>query len=97
MYQKRFVNLVKSMPLTLGVRMGRWAIYHKIPVKTISEITGARRQTIYNWMSGGEVAPSYRSVVERLLASMERSKTSSEAWSAVCTEFNLQDSPTENS
>ena len=89
MYHANFVAKVQALPLSLGVRLGRWAIFHDIPVSQISAATGATRQTVYNWMRGGEVTPAYRVAVERVLACLQSTRTTEEARRKICSEFNL--------
>jgi hypothetical protein len=89
MYHVNFITKVKQLPLTLGVRLGRWAIYHDISVTDLARASGATRQTVYNWMHGGEITPSYRNTVERLVSCLQSSKSTEEAWRKICTDFNL--------
>jgi hypothetical protein len=64
---------------TLGNQLGRWAIKLNFPVIQISQYTGATRQTVYNWFSGTEVTPSYRTSVTNLLRILQTSNTVEEA------------------
>lgn len=66
-------------PKTLGNQLGRWAVHLDFPVIQISQYTGATRQTIYNWFSGTDVTPAYRSRVEALLKILQTCTTSEEA------------------
>lgn len=90
-YHKEIVDKVKTLPVTLGVRLGRWAIYLDLPATKIARATGASRQTVYNWFAGGTVMNAYAPAVERLIKCMQSSKTAEEAWSKACKEFNLTD------
>lgn len=90
-YHQKTVDKVKKLPLTnLGARLGRWMIYLDLPAAKIAVATGATRQTVYNWLNGGDIFVAYRPAVERLIELMERSKTAEEAWSKICLEFNLK-------
>jgi len=91
MYRQNFIDKVQSLPLSLGVRLGRWAIYHDIPVTLLCEATHATRQTVYNWMNGNDVTPRNKAAVERLVRCMQAAKTQQEAWRAICTEFSLRE------
>lgn len=90
-YHKEIVDKVKTLPVTLGVRLGRWAIYLDLPATKIARATGASRQTVYNWFAGNSVTNAYKPAVERVIKCMQSSKTAEEAWSKICAEFNLQD------
>jgi len=76
--------------MSLGVRLGRWAVYLDLPAVKIAQATGATRQTVYNWMKGGDVARAYRPAVERVIECMQGTKTGEEAWEKICLEFGLQ-------
>ncbi len=89
-YHQPFIEKVKSQPITLGVRLGRWAIYLDLPAAKIARAVGATRQSVYNWMKGGTVLSAYVPNVTRVLACMQESKTAEEAWRKICLEFNLQ-------
>lgn len=76
--------------MSLGVRLGRWAIFLDLPVAKIALAIGATRQSVYNWMKGGEVFTAYRPAVERVIECLQTSKTAEEAWRKLCSEFNLK-------
>lgn len=77
-------------PRNLGNRLGRRALTLDFSVMRIAKATGASRQTVYNWIVGGEVLVPYRPVVERLLAILNAAPTAEYAWKRTCQEFNLQ-------
>jgi len=90
-YSVKTLNLVNAAPRTLGNQLGRWAVHLDFPVSDISIITGASRQTIYNWFTGqSAINNAYRPVVERLLAILVKAKDKEQAWSKACQEFNIQ-------
>jgi hypothetical protein len=90
-YSVKTLNTVKAAPKTLGNQLGRWAVHLDFPVTQISEITGASRQTIYNWFTGkSTVINAYRPTVERLLQILMKAKDKEQAWSKACQEFNIQ-------
>lgn len=90
-YSVKTVKLVEGSPRTLGNQLGRWAVHHDFPVMRISEITGASRQTVYNWMTGKHtVINGYRDTVERLLNILIKAKDKDDAWSKACQEFNIE-------
>lgn len=89
MYHTKFQEKVFEKPVTLGTTLGRWAIFHQIPVTKIAKAVGSTRQSVYNWMHGGEVFIAYRPAVMRIIDCMKSSKTTEEAWRKICQEFNL--------
>ena len=89
-YHPKIVAVIKAQPLTLGVRLGRWAVYLDVPAVKLALAIGATRQSIYNWMKGGEVFVAYRPAVTRVIECMQSSKTAEEAWGKICTEFDLR-------
>ena len=74
----------------LGAKLGRWAVFHDLSVAKIATATGATRQSIYNWFSGGEVFVAYRPRVERLIQILESAKNADDAWRKVCSDFDLR-------
>ncbi len=88
-YSEQIIYTVKHAPKTLGNQLGRWAVHLDFPVARIAELTGASRQTVYNWFSGGEVFVAYLPVVESLLTILKSSSTADEAWRKTCKQFNL--------
>ena len=89
-YHSKIVAVIKAQPLTLGVRLGRWAVYLDVPAVKLARATGATRQSVYNWMKGGEVFVAYRPAVLRVIKCMESSQTAEEAWRKICMEFDLR-------
>ena len=89
MYHTTFEKKVFEAPVTLGTTLGRWAIFHQIPVIKISRAVGATRQSIYTWMKGGEVFVAYRPAVTKTINCMQSASSTEEAWSKICQEFNL--------
>jgi len=88
-YSPQIRKAVRSSPKTLGNQLGRWAVHIDFPVTKIAKITGASRQTCYNWMSGGEVFVAYQPIVKALLTILQSSGTAEEAWRKACKAFNL--------
>ena len=74
----------------LGNQLGRLAVTKDFSVMRIAKATGATRQTVYNWMMGGEVITPYKALVERVIAILKAAPTAEKAWSQICQEFNLQ-------
>lgn len=90
-YSVKTLNTVKAGRKTLGNQLGRWAVHLDFSVVRIAKVTGASRQTVYNWITGkNTVLGPYRPAVERLLAILMQSKDAEQAWSKACTEFNIQ-------
>ena len=89
-YSPQVIQAVKQAPKTLGNQLGRWAVHIDFPVTKISAVTGASRQSVYNWFNGGEVFVAYRPIVEALLTILKSSTTAEQAWSKACKAFNLE-------
>jgi hypothetical protein len=90
-YSVKTLNTVKAAPKTLGNQLGRWAVHLDFPVSQVSEITGASRQTVYNWFTGkSTVINGYRPIVERLLQILMKAQDKEQAWRKACQEFNIQ-------
>ena len=86
-YSDQIKDTVRKAPKTLGNQLGRWAVHLDFPVTKISELTGASRQTVYNWFEGGEVFVAYRPAVTNLLKILQASPTAEAAWSNACKAF----------
>lgn len=54
----------------VGLLLARCAARNSLTVLQISKATGATRQTVYNWLSGGSISPAYRTIVGRLINKM---------------------------
>jgi len=89
-YSEKTIYAVKKGPRTLGNTLGRLAVDLDFSVQRIAKATGATRQTVYNWMSGGEVLAPYRPTVERLIDIFQHAKSAEHAWEKICQEFSLQ-------
>lgn len=90
-YSFNTIEMVNKAPKTLGTQVARAAIRINFPVTKVAKITGASRQTIYNWFTGGGVLNAYKQRMEALVDILENSNNEEEAWSKACTTFNLQD------
>lgn len=84
------IHRIRKGPRNLGNTLGRLAVDLDFSVQRIAKATNATRQTVYNWMSGGEVMGAYRPVVERLINILQQAQTADKAWEAACQEFNLR-------
>jgi hypothetical protein len=90
-YRPELIAQIKSAPAgALGSRLGRWAVYHDISAQRIAYATGATRQSVYNWMRGGEILQAYRPAVERLIEIMQRSGAAEDTWSKICQALDLK-------
>ncbi len=89
-YSTKTIAAVQKAPKTLGNQLGRWAVHLDFPVIKVALITGATRQSVYNWFDGGEVFVAYRPIVESLLKILQTSTTADEAWRKACKAFNLR-------
>lgn len=90
-YADKIRDKIKTAPKTLGNQLGRWAVHHDLSVLKISRATGATRQTVYNWLTGGEVTHAYRERVRTILEILRASNSADEAWRRICTQFTLSD------
>lgn len=92
-YRPYLVDMIKKQPLTLGTRLGRWLIKYDISAQRAALAIGATRQSIYNWIKGGEVLSAYRERVARVIEVMAKApatSTSDDIWRLLCQEFNLK-------
>lgn len=90
-YSDKTIYSVKKGPRTLGNTLGRLAVDLDFSVMRIAKATGATRQTVYNWLVGGDVLSPYKPAVEKLTHILKTARTAEEAWGYTCQEFNLQD------
>ncbi len=91
-YSQHLVEHVKKQPLSLGNRMARWLIRVDLPVQKAAMAIGTNRQSVYNWMRGGEISPAYRERVTQfvgVIASAPPNSTPEEIWSLLCKHFNI--------
>ena len=89
-YSEKLKQRVEQAPRTLGNQLGRWAIHHDVSAQKLALVTGATRQTIYNWFTGSDVIPAYRDRVGAVLKTLIDSKSGEDAWRALCRQYNLQ-------
>lgn len=90
-YAPQVVATIYASPKTLGNRLGRWAVHLDFPVTKIARITGASRQTVYNWFAGGEVLRAYEPGINSLIRILETSSSAEEVWRKACKAYNLKD------
>lgn len=89
-YSEKLKQRVAQAPRTLGNQLGRWAIHHNVSAQNIALVTGATRQTVYNWFTGSDVTPAYRDVAKVVLTTLIKSQTGEDAWRALCQQFNIR-------
>lgn len=90
-YQPKIVEQIKLLPMSnLGAKLGRWAVYHDLSVQRLALATGATRQSVYNWLKGGEVFVAYRPRVIKIIKHLEAAKDVDSAWRAICKDFDLK-------
>jgi len=89
-YHPKVIAQIKAQPISLGTRLGRWAVMLDLPAIKIAMAVGSTRQSVYNWMKGGEIFVAYQPKVEQIVKIMHESKTADEAWKKICTAFNLR-------
>lgn len=89
-YSPTTIYTINRGPRNLGNTLGRLAVGLDFSVLRIAKATGATRQTVYNWMSGGEVLTPYRPRVEQLITILRAARSAEQAWKQTCTEFDLQ-------
>jgi len=89
-YSHKTIEAVRIAKKTLGSQLGRWAVHRDFPVTKIARVTGATRQSVYNWFNGGIVFVAYRPAVTGLIAILKSEPTAETAWRKVCQAFNLE-------
>ena len=89
-YSPNTILAVKDAPKTSGNTLGRLAVQLDFSVLRIAKATGATRQTVYNWFTGGEVLGAYKPRVERMIEILRLARSADKAWEQMCKEFNLQ-------
>jgi hypothetical protein len=89
-YAAHTTFMINRGPRNLGNKLGRRALTLDFSVLRIARATGASRQTVYNWIVGGEVLVPYRPTVERLLDILNAADTADTAWATACQVFNLR-------
>jgi len=88
-YSHKTIEAVRIAKKTLGSRLGRWAVHRDFPVAKIARVTGATRQSVYNWFNGGEVFVAYRPVVNVMIAILQSEPDASTAWRKLCKIYDL--------
>jgi len=89
-YQEDLKKVITRAPKTLSNQLGRWAVHHDFSVLRISKATGATRQTVYNWLGGGQVTQAYRDKVKMLLEVLRSSPNGEQAWRRACQTFSIK-------
>lgn len=90
-YSPKIIDQIKKQPMgNLGARLGRWAVYHDLPVTKLALATGATRQSLYNWFKGGEIFVAYQPRVEQIINILESARDADHAWRELCKAFNLK-------
>ena len=90
-YSEKIRVIVNEAPASLGTDLGRWAVLRDISMQKISMVTGATRQTIYNWFTGAtDVTPAYQEKVTAVIEVLRQTSQSDDAWRILCTTFNLR-------
>jgi len=90
-YSAKLIADIGKAPKTLGNQLGRWATHLDFSVVRVALVTGATRQSVYNWFKGGEVFVAYRPIVQALIKVLQSSGTAEEAWLRSVTLFNLNE------
>jgi hypothetical protein len=90
-YSAKLIADISKAPKTLGTSLGRWAVHLDFPVIRIALVTGATRQSVYNWFKGGEVFVAYRPIVSALIQVMQTSGNAEEVWIRSVKLFNLNE------
>jgi hypothetical protein len=90
-YSEKIRQVVGEAPPGLGTELGRWAVLRDISMQKIAIITGATRQTVYNWFTGATaVTPAYQDKVTEVIDVLRQTSQSDDAWRILCTKFNLR-------
>lgn len=80
----------KNSVYDLGLALGREARRVGFSVIRIAKVTGATRQTVYNWLNGTRrVAPYYRPRVTELVTLLRTSEEVNEAWRRARKKWNV--------
>jgi hypothetical protein len=87
-YAVKTITTVKHGNRSLGNKLGRLAVDLDFSVMRIGRLTGASRQTVYNWIVGGDVLAPYRPLVEKLIVILQSSTNADTAWTQACQKFN---------
>lgn len=66
-YDNKIKQRVKAAPRTLGTQLAGLAIKHGYSVAELSTMTGACRQTVYQWYAGHKVSNAYIQHVRKLI------------------------------
>lgn len=90
-YQRKIVETINEAPESLGTELGRWAVRRDISMMRIAIITGASRQTVYNWFTGAtEVTPAYQERVAKTLEIIKGTSQTQDVWRILCNTFNIK-------
>jgi hypothetical protein len=90
-YSEKIKVAIHEAPSTLGTELGRWAVRRDISMQKISLITGASRQTVYNWFTNAtEVTPAYQDRVATVIEVLKKTSQTDDAWRILCINFNLK-------
>ncbi len=90
-YSEKIKSIVSNSPHSLGTDLGRWAVLRDISMQRIAMLTGATRQTVYNWFTGStEVTPAYQEKVNAILEVLKKTSQTEDAWRTLCNTFNLR-------
>ncbi len=90
-YSDKIIAIVNEAPASLGTDLGRWAVLRDISMQKISMVTGATRQTIYNWFTGAtDVTAAYQEKVAAVIDVLRHTSQSDDAWRILCTKFNIR-------
>lgn len=90
-YSDKTINQIDRAPKTLGTRLGKAAVTQDISMQRIATLTGATRQTVYNWFTGAtEVTPAYQERVTQIIEVLKTISQTDDAWKILCTTFNLK-------
>lgn len=82
-YSEEMKKTILKSQKTLGNQLGRWALHLEFSPGRIAKATGATRQTVYNWISGGQVTQAYRDRVTALINILSTSPSAEAAWKKV--------------
>lgn len=89
-YSDTTKEAIKNAPDGIGKELGQWSLARDMSVLRIAKATGATRQTVYNWFTGGEVANAYKQRVEEVIEILRDTSQTDDVWRKLCQKFNLQ-------
>lgn len=88
-YSKKTIAALQGATKTLGTTLGSCAVLRGLSVVRVAHATGATRQSVYNWFSGGTVMGVYRPKVTALILILQNDPEldTEILWGKICTTY----------